>query len=90
MTKPLYELLKVSKGPLQRSNESGNTDTQLKRRLTRAPALGLTYERQTVALGVLTPDVEENRCAVAYFSKQLDTVSMDALCVSQQSQQLCC
>ncbi|KFM06950.1 hypothetical protein AS27_08775, partial [Aptenodytes forsteri] len=41
MAKPLYELLKSSKGPLQWTNESRNAYIQLKRALMKAPALGL-------------------------------------------------
>ena len=71
MANPLYELLKVSKGPLQWTNESQNDYIKLKRTLMRAPALGLpnlektlelfTYERQSMALGVLTQYLGENR-----------------------------
>ena len=58
---------------------------QLKKALMKAPALGLpdlgkpfelfTHERQAVALGVLTQRLGQYKRAVAYFSKQLDTVS---------------
>ena len=46
----------------------------------RLPDLGkpfelFTHERQAVALGVLTQRLRQYKCAVAYFSKQLDTVS---------------
>ncbi|XP_009324031.1 PREDICTED: protein NYNRIN-like [Pygoscelis adeliae] len=85
MVKPLYELLKSSKGPLQWTNEDRNAYIQLKRALMKAPALGLpnlekpfelfTHERQAIALGVLTQRLGEYKRAVAYFSKQLDPVS---------------
>ncbi|KAJ7396064.1 hypothetical protein BTVI_148866 [Pitangus sulphuratus] len=57
----------------------------LNRALMQAPALGLpdqicpfelfTYERQNVALGVLSQFLSDQRRAMVYFSKQLDNVS---------------
>lgn len=86
LVKPLCELLRLTEGPLQRPGESRSASyTQLKRALARAPALGppsseepfelLLYESQAIASGVLTQCLGEFRGAVAYFSKQLGTVS---------------
>ncbi|PKU34391.1 protein nynrin-like [Limosa lapponica baueri] len=56
LVKPLYELLQLTKGPLQWTDESRNAYIQLKRALMRAPNLEkpfelFTYERQAIALG---------------------------------------
>ena len=82
MVKPLYELLKNNARYLIWTGDAKRAFEQLKRELTRAPALGLpdvlkpfwllSHERQGVALGVLAQQLGLHKGAVAYFSKQLD------------------
>ncbi|XP_054373743.1 uncharacterized protein LOC118701486 [Molothrus ater] len=85
LAKPLYDLLKESKGVLVWTPEAKGAYKRLKQELMRAPALGLpdvtkpfwlfSHERQGMALGVLAQQLGPHKRAVAYFSKQLDEVS---------------
>ncbi|XP_064495862.1 uncharacterized protein LOC135405074 [Pseudopipra pipra] len=86
LVKPLYEALKTAKeGVITWTDETRDVFKQLKQSLMSAPALGLpdltkpfelfTHEQLNVALGVLSQTLGSQRRAVAYFSKQLDSVS---------------
>ncbi|XP_051497575.1 uncharacterized protein LOC127395146 [Apus apus] len=85
MAKPLYELVKNSQTQLIWTDEARRAFKELKQELMRAPALGLpditkpfllfSYEKQGVALGILAQKLGPYKRAVAYISKQLDTVS---------------
>ncbi|XP_029821645.1 protein NYNRIN-like [Manacus vitellinus] len=86
LVKPLYEALKTAKeGVITWTDETREVFKQLKQSLMSAPALGLpdltkpfelfTHEQLNVALGVLSQTLGSQRRAVAYFSKQLDSVS---------------
>ncbi|KAJ7411879.1 hypothetical protein BTVI_48369 [Pitangus sulphuratus] len=85
LAKPLYELLKETKGVLVWTPEAETAFKRLKQELMKVPALDLSdvtkpfwlfsHERQGMALGVLVQQLRPHKRAVAYFSKQLDEVS---------------
>ncbi|XP_053909750.1 uncharacterized protein LOC128850350 [Cuculus canorus] len=83
IAKPLYEVQKSLTFTWERPQKEAFG--KLKEALTKAPALGLpdltknfqlyVYERQRLALGVLTQKLGSWKRPVGYFSKQLDPVS---------------
>ncbi|RMC10954.1 hypothetical protein DUI87_12145 [Hirundo rustica rustica] len=85
LVKPLYALITNGSRNLQWTKEATQAFHQLKNALMSAPALGLlnvskpfflfSHEKQGIALGILAQDLGPYRRAVAYFSKQLDTVA---------------
>lgn len=90
LVKPLYGTLETAeKGTIMWTESIRAAFKKLKRSLMSAPDLGqldltkafelFTYEQLNVALGVLAQHLGDQQKAVAYFSKQLDSVSLGCL-----------